>query len=103
MKELTSDDPSKLKGYETLSAATKGHLQQAFEAGNAVDREFKGLPESIIQGCEDCRVEHAKSNRAACQMDRCGEKIAKGELRLGVILPPSPGKDWHSSWKWIHW
>jgi poly(ADP-ribose) polymerase-like protein len=103
VKEITGDNTSKVKGYDLLSAAAKDHLRQAFDAGEIVDKEFKGLPESIVQGCEDCRVEHAKSSRAACQMEGCGEKIAKDELRLGVIMPPPPGTNWHSSWKWIHW
>ncbi|KAL1871979.1 hypothetical protein VTK73DRAFT_1809 [Phialemonium thermophilum] len=50
------------------------------------------------------RIELAKSGRALCTDTVCknaGEKIAKGELRLGTWVE-MPGLD-RGSWKWKHW
>lgn len=55
--------------------------------------------DDIIQEAESkiiWKVEHAKSGRAACR--ECGEKIEKGELRIGE---PSMYME-HLSYKWYH-
>ncbi|KAK4125297.1 zf-PARP-domain-containing protein, partial [Parathielavia appendiculata] len=49
--------------------------------------------------------EISPSNRAACQVKACrdaGEKIKKGELRLGVWVQyrNDPEK---AGWQWRHW
>jgi hypothetical protein len=48
--------------------------------------------------------ELSANNRAGCQDKVCkdsGNKITKGELRLGVWFT-MPGTE-HGSWKWRHW
>ncbi|KAI3321420.1 zf-PARP-domain-containing protein [Xylariaceae sp. AK1471] len=50
------------------------------------------------------RIELSANNRAGCQDKVCkdsGNKITKGELRLGVWFT-MPGTE-HGSWKWRHW
>ena len=74
---------------------------KSFEAEDVVDREFTGAAESLVQGSRDYNVEHAKSARAACLAKDCNEKIAKDELRIGVIPPVPDG--WKSSRKFVHW
>lgn len=47
-------------------------------------------------------TELAKTGRAGCQATHCkkeGTKIAKGELRQGVLVTIQE----HSNWMWRHW
>ena len=62
------------------------HLQKIFKASLA----------------ETFTVEVASTNRAGCTNTECkqkGIKIAKGTLRLGVLVTIQE----HQSWKWKHW
>ncbi|KAK3619542.1 hypothetical protein LTR56_004408 [Elasticomyces elasticus] len=48
------------------------------------------------------RLEIAKGGQAGCQATQCktaGTKIAKGEVRQGVLVTIKE----HTSWKWRHW
>jgi hypothetical protein len=103
MKELAGGDASNLDGWETLKPGAREQVEKSFEIGDVFDREYTGGALTFVEDAEDCVVEHAKSGRAACRADECKDKIAKGDIRLGVISPPLEDAKYKSSWKYAHW
>jgi len=95
MKELAGGDASNLDGWETLKPGAREQVEKSFEIGDVFDREYTGGALTL--------VEDAKSGRAACRADECKDKIAKGDIRLGVMSPSLEDAKYKSSWKYAHW
>lgn len=60
-------------------------MRLAFEAGDVVDRGFKGIREDTETDGDGFKIELASTGRAGCQQKSCktnGIKIDRGQLRL---------------------
>ncbi|KAF2634413.1 hypothetical protein P280DRAFT_413864 [Massarina eburnea CBS 473.64] len=111
LKTLAGDDPAKVPGYDRISTEAQEQVHLAFDEGNVIDRDFKGIRENMakFQGSSEIRnavtykVEVAERGRAGCRNVTCKTqniKIAKGELRLGIATMFDAE---HMTWMYKHW
>ncbi|OAL45666.1 glucocorticoid receptor-like (DNA-binding domain) [Pyrenochaeta sp. DS3sAY3a] len=113
LKELYEDDHTKVPGYSNISPESQEQLREAFENGAPTDKAFKGISEDlakvapVYRSKEYDNAEGYKADvavrAAACRGPACGSqgiKIAKGELRLGILVPFDGD---HGSWMYKHW
>lgn len=113
IKELAEGDPTKVPGYDFVSAESQEQVRLAFEEEVVVDKEFKGVRVDLSKFARDVaretlnavgyKVEVTQRGSASCQNGVCkthGTKIAKGELRLG-IQTIFLGE--YETWRYRHW
>ena len=112
--KYTDDDSSPPILHDVSSAESQEQVRLAFEQGDVVDREFKGvrtdLSRSFGMASDETinsigfKVEITTRASAFCRSIACkvlkNEKMAKGELRLG-LLTVFQGD--HISWCYKHW
>lgn len=102
-----------MPGYEHISVEAREQLRLAMEEGKIIDKEFVDVrPDLVVKGggpvgeirdAVSYKVDVSPSARARCRGKACaqqGTKIAKGELRLG-ILRMFDGE--HESYVYKHW
>jgi hypothetical protein len=110
LREMADNDVTKTPGYDRLSAESQEQLKLAFEEGRIADKDFKSIrpdPASaapLSSGCEILDAEGYKVDMpvraAGCRASGCGNKVVRGELRVGFLR--SFDGD-HSSWVYKHW
>ncbi|CAI6342168.1 unnamed protein product [Periconia digitata] len=111
---LAEENPAKVPGYEFISAESQEQVRLAFEQGDVVDRGFEdvrtdlcrsfGMASDETINAIGFKVEVTTRASAFCRSIACkalkNEKMAKGELRLG-LLTVFQGD--HTSWCYKHW
>jgi hypothetical protein len=112
LKEVSGGDVAKVPGYERISEEGREQLELALEEGKITDKDFQDIRPDLVKSggslgeIRDAlgyKVELSLSGRAGCRAAACkeqGAKIAKGELRLG-ILRPFDGE--HATYAYKHW
>lgn len=108
----TKIEKSELRVGTHTSEESREQLKLAMEQGKITDKTFKDIRLELVQPgkymgeLQDAvgyKVEVSPSARAGCRATACkehGSKIAKGELRLG-ILRQFDGE--HESFVYKHW
>ena len=112
LKSISEGELAKVPGYDRISEESRQQLKLALEEGKVTDKEFKDIRPDLVKAggymgeirdALSYKVEVSPSARAGCRASACkeqGTKIAKGELRLG-ILRDFDGD--HNSFVYKHW
>ncbi|KAF2438157.1 glucocorticoid receptor-like (DNA-binding domain), partial [Karstenula rhodostoma CBS 690.94] len=112
LQSISNSELAKVPGYERISEESREQLKLALEEGKVNDKDFKDIRPDLVKGggymgeirdAVGYKVDVSPSARAGCRAAACkeqGNKIVKGELRLG-ILRLFDGE--HESYVYKHW
>lgn len=101
-KDIANGVPEDAPGFDQIDAECQDQVQRAFDAGDVVDRSFKGTRLGTLSESPACIVEESANGRAGCRSEMClgkGVKISKGQLRVGY----SEMFGEHATRRWKHW